>query len=86
MVCSRDLGLGSSIVPYTTLLIASLIQACPSCQPNYILLGLIVQSSSLVCMASLLMQPMARSSESDITMQVTVTWSWTCDLHCLRTV
>ena len=70
MVCSRDLGLGSNIVPYTTLIIASLEQGCPSCQPNYILLGLLVQCSMLMSMSSLLMRPMSHATDDEITMQV----------------
>ena len=69
MVCSRDLGLGSNIVPYTTLIVASLEQGCPSCQSNYILLGLLVQCSILMSMSSLLMRPMSRATDDEVAMQ-----------------
>ena len=72
MACSRDLGLGSNIVPYSTLFIASISDTCPSCQPNYILLGLIVQSSVLMAMGSYLVHPLSQSAEDDIVMQASI--------------
>lgn len=72
MVCSRDLGIGSNLVPYTTLVVAAVTEYynCASCQQQYILLGLTVQCSMLMSMGSILVQPRSQSSDEDIMMQV----------------
>lgn len=72
MVCSRDVGIGSNLVPYTTLVVAAVTEyyTCASCQQQYILLGLIVQCSMLMSMGSILVQPRSQSSDDDILMQV----------------
>ncbi|KAL3161314.1 hypothetical protein ABBQ38_009668 [Trebouxia sp. C0009 RCD-2024] len=80
MVCSRDLGIGSNLVPYTTLVVAAVTEYynCASCQQQYILLGLTVQCSMLMSMGSILVQPRSQSSDEDIMMQAWLQrFAWT---------
>ena len=72
MACSRDLGVGSNCVPYSTLVIGTVTEyyVCVSCQPNYTLLGLIVQCSVVMSMGSILVCPKRHSSDHDTLMQV----------------
>lgn len=72
MVCSRDLGIGSNLIPASTLVIVSVTEyyVCISCQPSYTLLGLIVQLGILMSMSSILVYPSSQSSDEDILMQV----------------
>lgn len=70
MDASQDLGLGASFMPKILLLIATLTSSCPSCQPNYIILALILSSTVYVGMASRLLQPQSQSTDGDMLMQV----------------
>ena len=72
MAGSRDLGIGSNLVPYSFLLVAAVIDyyTCVSCQPSYLLLGLIIQCSASMSMASILVCPKSHSDDADIVMQV----------------
>jgi len=84
MVCSRDFSLGSNMLPAMSLIWATIVSRCSSCQPTYLLLGLIVCCTILTCMASWLLQPVSMSTDDDLLMQV---WAipymsdpiWLCD-------
>ncbi len=85
MVCSRDFSLGSNMLPAVSLIWGTIISRCSSCQPTYVLLGLIVCCTILTCMASWLLQPVSMSTDDDLLMQV---WAikpymsdpvWLCD-------
>ena len=72
MAGSRDLGIGSNLVPYSLLLVSAIVDYifCVSCQPSYTVLGLIIQCSTSMSMASILVCPMSHSNDADSLMQV----------------
>ena len=70
MVSSNQLATGTTLLPFITLIIASVQQPCPSCQPSYMLLGLIVSYTILVGLGSVLLHPKSSSNDDDILMQV----------------
>ena len=85
MVCSRDFSLGSNILPAVSLIWGTIFSRCSSCQPTYVLLGLIVSCTILTGMASWLLQPVSMSTDDDLLMQVWVMKPymadpiWLCD-------
>ena len=72
MVGSRDLGLGSNMVPYAFLVTSAMVDYTTgvSCQPSYTILGLIIQCSTMMSMASILVCPKSCSNDADSLMQV----------------
>jgi len=72
MVCSRDFSLGSNMLPAVSLIWGTIIARCSSCQPTYVVLGLIVSCTILTSMASWLLQPVSMSTDDDLLMQVWV--------------
>ena len=73
MVSSRDLGLGSNLIPYGFLLAAAIFEYysfCVSCQPNYIMLALIIQCSTMMSMGSVLVCPKSHSTDAGSLPQV----------------
>lgn len=70
MDASQDLGLGASFLPKVALLLATLNTACPGCQPNYLLLALVMSSTLYIGMASRLLQPVSQSTDDGVLMQV----------------
>ena len=73
MAGSRDLGIGSNLLPYSILLVSAVMDYevfCVSCQPSYVLLGLIIQGSISMSMASILVCPKTHCYSDDSLMQV----------------
>ncbi len=70
MVCSRDLGLGTNLLPLASLILATVTRRCSSCEPNYLLLAAVLQATSLLTMASILIQPKSCSTDESIFLQV----------------
>lgn len=70
MVSSSQLATGTTLLSFVSLLIATLQERCPSCQPNYLLLGLIVSYTMLAGLGSVLIHPKSTSTDDDILMQV----------------
>lgn len=70
MVSSSQLATGTTLLPFISLIIGTLLQPCPSCQPNYLLLGLIVSYTMLAGLGSVLIHPKSTSTDDDILMQV----------------
>lgn len=70
MVSSNQLATGTTMLPFITLIIATVQEPCPSCQPNYMLLGLIVSYTILLGLGSVLLHPKSSSNDDDILMQV----------------
>lgn len=82
MVCSRDFSLGSNILPAVSLIWGTIFSRCSSCQPTYVLLGLIVSCTILTGMASWLLQPVSMSTDDDLLMQVWLQqFAWTEQSH-----
>ena len=71
MVSSSQLSTGSTLLPFITLILYTLESRCPSCQPNFLLLALIISCTILLGLGSVLIQPKSSSTDDDILMQVT---------------
>lgn len=85
MVCSRDFSLGSNMLPAVSLIWGTIVSRCSSCQPTYVLLGLIVCCTILTCMASWLLQPVSMSTDDDLLMQVWLQqFAWTEQSHAAK--
>lgn len=70
MVSSSQLATGTTLLPFISLIAGTILQRCPSCQPNYWLLGLIVSYTILAGLGSVLVHPKSTSTDDDILMQV----------------
>ncbi|DBA79451.1 TPA: hypothetical protein ACH3X2_007723 [Trebouxia sp. C0005] len=82
MVCSRDFSLGSNMLPAVSLVWGTVFSRCSSCQPTYVVLGLIVCCTILTCMSSRLLQPVSMSTDDDLLMQVWLQqFAWTEQSH-----
>ena len=80
LISSTQLSTGSTLLPFISLIIVTVQSRCPSCQPNYVLLGLIVSGTILMGMGSVLMHPKSNSTDDDILMQVSTLSAAKCSL------
>ena len=79
MVSSNQLATSTTMLPFISLIIATVQHPCPSCQPNFFLLGLIVSYTTLVGLGSVLLHPKSSLNDDDILMQVST--PAVCCLH-----
>ncbi|KAL3158681.1 hypothetical protein ABBQ32_011423 [Trebouxia sp. C0010 RCD-2024] len=78
MVSSSQVSTGSTLLPFISLVVATLQSRCLSCQPNYIILGLLVSCTVMLGLGSFLIHPKSRSTDDDILMQVWLQrFAWT---------
>ena len=70
MACSSDLGLGSNLVATVTLIMATTTRRCSSCTPNYLMISLVLETTTLLTMASRLIQPKSCSTDESVFLQV----------------